>query len=87
MSFALPKHHHFKFCLFDVSNSFWSKELQNKTRYGELSTDASSHHSMSGKRGGIQRGNKVVIRNHKSLKIIDLKVNLLELTALVKTDE
>ena len=33
---------------------------------------------MSGKNGGIKRGNKVTIRNHKLLKINDLKVNLLE---------
>ena len=56
--FVLPKHRHFIFDLFDVSNSIWSKELQNKTRYGELSTDASSHHSMSGKRGEYNGGIK-----------------------------
>ena len=40
---------------------------------------------MSGKKGGIKRGNKVVIRNHKSLKINDLKTNLLEPSAPTKT--
>jgi hypothetical protein len=42
---------------------------------------------MSGKRGEIQRGNKVVIRNYISLKIIDLKVNLLEPTTPIKNNE
>jgi len=27
-TFVLPKFHHFKFGLFDVSNRIWSKELQ-----------------------------------------------------------
>lgn len=52
----------------------WSKELQNKMRYDEWSTDAR-------RKGGMQRGNKVTIRNHKLLKINDLRVNLLEPTA------
>ena len=63
--------------LFDISNSIWSKELQNKPRYDERSTDAP-------RKGGIKRGNKVVIRNHKLLKINDLKTNLLEPGAPIK---
>lgn len=36
--FVLPKHRHFKFGLFDISNSIWSKELQEKgNATGELS--------------------------------------------------
>lgn len=38
--FVLPKHRHFIFGLFDVRDSIWSKELQNKTRYDVWSTDA-----------------------------------------------
>ena len=73
-----PQTSSFQIWPFDVSNSIWSKELQNKPRYGGLSTDASSHHSMSGNKGGNTAGNKVAIRNHKSLKIIYLKVNILK---------
>lgn len=57
-TFVLSNTHHFKFGLFDVSNSIWSKKLQNKTRYDEWSTDTPSHHSMSKKgeyNGGIKR--------------------------------
>ena len=54
--FVLPKHHHFKFCLFDVSNSFWSKELQNKPRYDEWGTDAPRKVEIQwGKSGDINR--------------------------------
>ena len=40
---------------------------------------------MLGKRGGIQRGNKVATRNYKSLKVIDLRIVLLEPSGLIKT--
>lgn len=75
--FVLPKHRHFIFDLFDVSNSTWSKELQNKPRYDERSTDPL-------RKGGIQRGNKVAMRNHKLLKINDLKMTILEPGAPIK---
>jgi hypothetical protein len=76
--FVLPRHRHFIFDLFDVSNSIWSKELQNKPRYDERSTDPL-------RKGGILRGNKVV--NYKSLKTNDLQENLLEPSGSNKNNE
>ena len=36
---------------------------------------------------GIQRGTKAAIRNHKLQKVIDLKINQLELDSSNKTNE
>jgi len=38
-------------------------------------------------KGGIQRGNKVATRNYKSLKVIDLRIVLLEPSGFNKNNE
>ena len=63
--FVLPKHRHFKFGLFDVAVAFGAKSYKtNRDMMSEVLTFQ--------ERGGIQRGNKVAIRNYKLLKVSDL---------------